>query len=188
MLHRGHMVQRDLSDWRLDPVEGDLHAAFVTQRVPRGPDIETEDDQQGDTPDDDSEPEVPIRRAKDNIADVLAEVDDQHERDVQHHEHREHHHRQEVETARPLPAAEQLDVPRGTGGDRGGHCDAGQQHGRPQYEDDEGIRQLLERIVGAEVGQRRDLEMKIHEKRVPRARKDGLGGRDQASPLAGREE
>ena len=95
------------------------------------------------------------------LRDVLTEMDDQHERDMQHHEDREDHHTDEVEAARHLTPAEQFDVPGRTGGDRGRHGDAGQQHGRPEHEDDEGIRQLLERIVGAEIGERRDMETEV---------------------------
>jgi hypothetical protein len=126
--------------------------------------------------------------AQRDVREVLAGMNHQDEQDVQDDEDREGHHAEKMDAARGLPTAEQLDVPGEAGRDGRRHRRPGQDHDRPEHEHHEGVRELLQGVVGLEIAQRRHLEAEIGRQGAPGAGKNVPGCRNQAHPLPRAEE
>ena len=88
-------------------------------------------------PDDQSARQVrTVRFPQDNHRQPFAETVQDHERDMTDEEQDERAKSQEMQTPRGLPPVKDFDIPRETGGDGGGHRDAGRNAERREQEYD----------------------------------------------------
>ena len=117
------------------------------RRELRRQDVQHADRDESREPDADGNALHPVL-AMDDPGHVPRKILDRDQRDVPDGEQGDRHEREEVEASRRLAAAEEAQVPRESCRHGGRHAGAVRDERRSQHEDDRGVRELLERIVG----------------------------------------
>ena len=189
LLHRVHPVEEELASNLRDSRGKPLRTHTVRQGPVGQANPEGNDDADGDHHRGKGLG-VALRGdiTKDHVHHVVLAVHEEHQEDVDDDEHAHEHHADKVQGPRSLVTAPQLDVPREANTHGRSHRHTGEHHERREEEDHAEVRQLLQRVIGVEVLQRRGPEAEVGQQAVPRLRDDVPGRRHNALPQARGEE
>src|SRR6185312_6529412 len=106
------MMQQEFSDGIYYSTQRMLHAAFMPQRIPRGPYIDGGDEQECNHSDYDGSCKAGMHIPKDDVANVILEMHNQHQGRMYNNEAHEGKQAEEMQAARTLFAAKDLKIPR----------------------------------------------------------------------------